>query len=142
MSRESQWDGPVTHGVSRPRVPGDDRSPRIDRDARLRTRGRRSACGRLIRILNVVDDATRECLAAIPDTSISGNRVARERATLIALRRRRGMIVCDHGTEFASNAILSCASENGVDWHCIAPGKLVRNRFCESFNGRVRDDLG
>ena len=36
------------------------------------------ACGRRFRILNVVDDVTRECLAAVPDTSISGKRVARE----------------------------------------------------------------
>ena len=42
------------------------------------------ACGRRFRILNIVDDVTRECLAAIPDTSISGNRVARELTTLIA----------------------------------------------------------
>lgn len=39
--------------------------------------------GRRFRILNVVDDVTRECLAAIPDTSISGRRVARELSALI-----------------------------------------------------------
>ena len=44
------------------------------------------ACGRRFRILNVVDDVTRECLAAIPDTSISGRRVARELTTLIERR--------------------------------------------------------
>jgi putative transposase len=36
------------------------------------------ACGRRFRVLNVVDDVTRECLAAIPDTSISGRRVAHD----------------------------------------------------------------
>lgn len=41
------------------------------------------ACGRRFRVLNVVDDVTRECLAAIPDTSISGRRVARELTALI-----------------------------------------------------------
>ena len=41
------------------------------------------ACGRRFRILNIVDDVTRECLAAIPDTWISGLRVARELTTLI-----------------------------------------------------------
>ena len=46
------------------------------------------ACGRRFRILNVVDDATRECSAAIPDTSISGRRVARERTTLVSTARR------------------------------------------------------
>ncbi|PRD40351.1 IS3 family transposase, partial [Phyllobacterium phragmitis] len=46
------------------------------------------ACGRRFRVLNVVDDVTRECLAAIPDTSISGRRVARELTTLIERRGR------------------------------------------------------
>ena len=65
------------------------------------------ACGRRFRILNVVDDVTRECLAAIPDTSISGRRVARELTDLIGRRGRPDMIVSDHGTEFTSNAILA-----------------------------------
>ncbi|SMC86642.1 HTH-like domain-containing protein [Primorskyibacter flagellatus] len=56
------------------------------------------ACGRRFRILNVVDDVTRECLAAIPDTSISGHRVARALTALIDRRGRPGMIVSDNGT--------------------------------------------
>src|SRR6201986_4160900 len=67
------------------------------------------AQGRRFRILNIVDDVTRECLAAIPDTSISGKRVARELTTLISTRGKPGMIVSDNGTEFTSNAILSWA---------------------------------
>jgi len=98
-------------------------------------------CGRRFRILNIVDDVTRECLAAIPDTSISGKRVARELSTLIRQRGKPGMIVSDHGTEFTSNAILSWANENKIDWHYIAPGKPMQNGFCESFNGRMRDEL-
>ena len=99
------------------------------------------ACGRRFRILNIVDDVTRECLAAIPDTSISGKRVARELSILIERRGKPGMIVSDNGTEFTSNAILSWAQENGVAWHYIAPGKPMQNGFCESFNGRMRDEL-
>ncbi len=49
------------------------------------------ACGRRLRILNIVDDVTRECLAAIPDTSISGRRVARELTALIKRRGKPGM---------------------------------------------------
>jgi putative transposase len=67
------------------------------------------ACGRRLRILNIVDDVTRECLAAIPDTSISGRRVARELTALIKRRGKPGMIVSDNGTEFTSNAMLSWA---------------------------------
>lgn len=73
------------------------------------------ACGRRFRILNIVDDVTRECLAAIPDTSISGKRVARELSALIRRRDKPGMIVSDNGTEFTSNAILSWASEGGIE---------------------------
>jgi hypothetical protein len=51
------------------------------------------ANGQRFRVLNVVDDVTRECLAAIPDTSISGRRVARELTALIERRGKPGMIV-------------------------------------------------
>jgi transposase InsO family protein len=77
------------------------------------------ACGRRFRVLNVVDDVTRECLAAIPDTSISGRRVARELTALISRRGKPGMIVSDHGTEFTSNAMLAWAAEHRVTWHFI-----------------------
>ncbi|MEI2301664.1 IS3 family transposase [Ensifer sp. MJa1] len=99
------------------------------------------ACGRRFRVLNVVDDVTRECLAAIPDTSISGRRVARELTTLIERRGRPGMIVSDNGTELTSNAILAWSKDHKVEWHYIAPGKPMQNGYVESFNGRMRDEL-
>ena len=98
------------------------------------------ACGRRFRVLNVVDDVTRECLAAIPDTSISGRRVARELTALIERRGRPGMIVSDNGTELTSNAILKWCAEHKVEWHYIAPGKPMQNGFIESFNGSFRDE--
>jgi putative transposase len=98
--------------------------------------------GRRLRILAVVDDCTRECLALIADTSISGRRVARELDDTIRRRGRRPeTIVSDNGTELTSNAILSWADETGVGWHYIAPGKPQQNGFIESFNGRLRDEL-
>ena len=54
------------------------------------------ASGRRFRVLNVVDDVTRECLAAVPDTSISGRRVVRELTALIERRGKPGMIVSDN----------------------------------------------
>jgi len=99
------------------------------------------ACGRRFRVLNVVDDVTRECLAAIPDTSISGRRVARELTTLIERRGKPGMIVSDNGTELTSNAILAWAKDHKVEWHYIAPGRPMQNGYVESFNGRMRDEL-
>ncbi len=98
------------------------------------------ACGRRFRVLNVVDDVTRECLAAIPDTSISGRRVARELTALIERRGKPGLIVSDNGTELTSNAILKWCTEHKVEWHYIAPGKPMQNGFVESFNGRMRDE--
>ena len=99
------------------------------------------ARGRRFRILNIVDDVTRECLAAIPDTSISGKRVARELTMLVEARGKPGLIVSDNGTEFTSNAILSWAKGHAVDWHYIAPGRPMQNGYIESFNGRMRDEL-
>ncbi|WP_183986216.1 IS3 family transposase [Sphingomonas jinjuensis] len=97
--------------------------------------------GRRFRVLNIVDDVTRECLRAVVDTSISGRRVVRELADLIAERGRPKMIVSDNGTELTSNAVLAWSGDVGVEWHYIAPGKPMQNGFVESFNGRMRDEL-
>ena len=97
--------------------------------------------GRRMRVLIVVDDCTRECLALIADTSISGNRVARELDRLLVERGKPKTIVSDNGTELTSNAILRWADDHKVAWHYIAPGKPVQNAFAESFIGRLRDEL-
>ena len=99
------------------------------------------ADGRRFRILAIVDDFTRECLALVPDTSLPGLRVARELNTLIASRGRPLMCVSDNGTELTSIAILRWSQEAHVEWHYIAPGKPQQNAFIESFNGRLRDEL-
>ncbi|MEH3047210.1 MAG: IS3 family transposase [Sphingomonas adhaesiva] len=97
--------------------------------------------GRRFRVLNIVDDVTRECLRAVVDTSISGRRVVRELADLIAERGRPKMIVSDNGTELTSNAVLAWSADASIEWHHIAPGKPTQNGFVESFNGRMRDEL-
>ena len=97
--------------------------------------------GRRFRVLNIVDDVTRECLRAVVDTSISGRRVVRELTDLIAERGKPKMIVSDNGTELTSNAVLAWSGDVGVEWHYIAPGKPTQNGFVESFNGRMRDEL-
>ena len=97
--------------------------------------------GRRFRILAIVDDCTRECLALVADTSLSGFRVARELDRLIIERDRPKMIVSDNGSELTSNAILAWADQSRVAWHYIAPGKPMQNAFIESFNGRLRDEL-
>ncbi len=97
--------------------------------------------GRRFRILGVVDDCTRECLALVPDTSISGQRVARELDAVVARRGAPVAIVSDNGTELTSNAILAWSDEHSIAWEYIQPGKPVQNAFAESFNGRLRDEL-
>ena len=96
--------------------------------------------GRRFRVLAVVDDFTRECLALVSDTSLSGVRVVRELETVIARRGRPHTIVSDNGTELTSMAILKWCQETGVEWHYIAPSKPTQNGFVESFNGRFRDE--
>ena len=87
------------------------------------------ANGRRFRILNVIDDFNSECLAAIPDFSLSGLRVIRELEAIMAMRGKPAMIVSDNGTELTSNAVLRWAAEHGIEWHYIAPGKPMQNAF-------------
>jgi putative transposase len=96
--------------------------------------------GRRFRVLAVIDDYTRECLALIPDTSLSGARVVRELNTVIAWRGRPATIVFDNGTELTSIAVLRWCQQTGVEWHYVAPGKPMQNAFVESFNGSFRDE--
>ena len=98
------------------------------------------SCGRRFRILNVIDDFSRECLAAVVDTSLSGERVARELDRIAEMRGYPCLVVSDNGTELASNAILKWQEDRKVGWHYIAPGKPMQNGFVESFNGRMRDE--
>ena len=96
--------------------------------------------GRRFRILAIVDDFTRECLALVADTSLPGLRVARELDAVISRRGRPAMIVSDNGTELTSMTMLRWSQEKGIEWHYIAPGKPQQNAFVESFNGRLRDE--
>ena len=98
------------------------------------------ADGRRFRVLTIIDDVTKECLAAVPDTSLSGKRVVREMSALIEQRGRPGVIVSDNGTEFTSSAVLAFTQKAELDWRYIAPGKPTQNAFAESFQGRLRDE--
>lgn len=96
--------------------------------------------GRRFRVLAVVDDFSRECLALVADTSLSGQRVCRELDAVIARRGKPKTIVSDNGTELTSTAILKWCQDTGIEWHYIAPGKPMQNGFVESFNGSFRDE--
>ena len=96
--------------------------------------------GHRFRTLNIVDDYTREAVAMVVDTSISGARVVR---VLEELKRQRGLpaqIRSDNGPEFTSRAVDQWAYEQGIRWHYIQPGRPMENGYVESFNGRFRDE--
>jgi putative transposase len=96
--------------------------------------------GRRLRCLAIVDDFSRECLAAEVDTSITGRRVV---AVLERLRDLRGLpesITVDHGPEFEGRVLDAWAYERAVRLNFIRPGKPVENAYIESFNGRFRDE--
>jgi putative transposase len=96
--------------------------------------------GRRLRILVVVDDFSRECLALVADRSLTGQRVARELDRIAELRGLPLVIVSDNGTELTSHAILGWQAARGVAWHYIAPGKPMQNGLVESLIGRLRDE--
>jgi putative transposase len=75
------------------------------------------ANGRRFHVLTITDDITHECLGAIPDTLISGNRVAREFTTIFERRAKPGIILNDNGTELTSNAIFAWCKDHKIDWH-------------------------
>lgn len=96
--------------------------------------------GRRIRLLTVVDDATRESLAIEVDTSLPGTRVIDVLERLADLRGLPRTIVADNGPEFAGRALDLWAHGRGLKIDFIRPGKPVDNAFVESFNGRLRDE--
>lgn len=96
--------------------------------------------GRRFRVLAVVDDFSRECLALVADTSLSGLRMTRELDAIVKQRGKPRTIVSDNGTEMTSMAVLKWCQKTGIEWHYIAPGKPMQNGFVESFNGSFRDE--
>jgi putative transposase len=96
--------------------------------------------GRRLRLLNVVDDFTRECLWIEVDTSLSGLRVTRVLEQLIQLRGRPQSLLMDNGPEFTGRALDQWAYQRQVGLQFIEPGKPMQNAYVESFNGKLRDE--
>lgn len=96
--------------------------------------------GRSIRVLNVVDDCTRTCVALEVDLSISGERVGRVLDRAAARHGWPEVVVTDNGPEFTSKALDQWAWQRGIRHHFIQPGKPVQNAFVESMNGKFREE--
>ena len=100
----------------------------------------RLADGRWMRVLTVVDQFTRECLALFADASLNGEKVAVVLDGIVADRGAPQSITVDNGTEFASKAVDLWAYQNAVHLDFIRPGRPAENGYIESFNGRLRDE--
>lgn len=96
--------------------------------------------GRRFRVLNVVDDYSREMVGQLVQVSMSGRQVARFLSLLIEQRGKPGKVVCDNGTEFTSKAMFFWSKETGVTLGFIQPGKPTQNAFVESLNGKFRNE--
>lgn len=100
----------------------------------------RIASGRALKCLAIVDDATHEAVAVIPEHSIGGEHLTRLLDEVCARRGKPKMIRSDNGKEFTGKAMLTWAHRNGVALRLIDPGKPNQNAYVESFNGRFRDE--
>jgi len=96
--------------------------------------------GRRVRLLAVVDDFTRACLAIEVDTSIGGRRVVEVLQRLVDTRGTPAVLITDNGPEFVGRALDAWAYAQGLRLHFIEPGKPNQNAYVESFNGRFRDE--
>lgn len=99
------------------------------------------ADGRKIRLLTIVDNFSRECLAIDVGPGFKGTDVAHVLTNIVAERGRPRWIRCDNGPEFVSKALDQWAYWNKVELDFSRPGKPTDNAFIESFNGRVRQEL-
>ena len=97
--------------------------------------------GRAFRILNVIDEYTRECLAMLVARKITSQDVIDLLFHLIIFRGIPEHLRSDNGPEFTAKAIRKWLSNIGVKTLYIEPGSPWENGYIESFNGKLRDEL-
>lgn len=100
----------------------------------------RTAEGRVLKCLAIVDDATTEAVAVVPARALGGLPVTRVLDRLAIERGLPKMLRTDNGLEFCGRAMLTWAHDRGVTLRLIEPGKPNQNAYIESFNGRLRDE--
>ena len=100
----------------------------------------RTAEGRVIKNLTIVDDATHEAVAIVPERAMGGQQLVRVLDQLATTRGLPKAIRTDNGKEFCSRAMLTWAYARSVQLFLIEPGKPNQNAYIESFNGRFRDE--
>jgi len=100
----------------------------------------RVASGRMIKCLVVVDDATHEAIAIVPEHTIGGQHLVRILDAICSQRGKPAVIRSDNGKEFTGKAMLTWAHRQGITLRLIEPGKPNQNAYVESFHGRLRDE--
>lgn len=100
----------------------------------------RTAEGRVLKCLTIVDDATTEAVAIVPARALGGRPVTRVLEQLAASRGLPQVLRTDNGPEFCGRTMLTWAHERGLTLRLITPGKPTQNAYVESFNGRFRDE--
>jgi putative transposase len=101
----------------------------------------RTANGRAFKILNIIDEYTRECLAIMVARKIRNQDVIDLLFQLFILRGIPEHIRSDNGSEFTAKAVRRWLSRVGVKTLFIEPGSPWENGYIESFNGKLRDEL-
>jgi putative transposase len=100
----------------------------------------RTADGRVLKCLAIVDDATTEAVATVPGRSLGGPAVTRVLDRLALERGLPAVLRTDNALEFCGRVMLTWAHDRGVTLRLIEPGKPNQNAYIESFNGRLRDE--
>jgi putative transposase len=97
--------------------------------------------GRTLKLLNVVDEFTRECPAIVVDRSIDADKVVVTLDKIAGVRGAPAHVRFDNGPEFIARAVADWCRFNDVDTVFIDPGSPWQNAWIESFNGRLRDEF-
>ena len=101
----------------------------------------RTSDGWAVRLLNVIDEYTRECLCIRVDRHITSEDVLEELSNLFIVRGIPGHIRSDNGSEFTAKEVRQWLNNLGVTTLFIEPGSPWENGYIESFNGKLRDEL-
>jgi putative transposase len=101
----------------------------------------RTADGRAFRILNILDEYTRECLAILVERRVAAEDVINQLFNLFVFSVIPDYIRSDNGLEFTARAVRKWLGRLGVKTLFIEPGSPWDNRYIESFNGKLRDEL-
>jgi transposase InsO family protein len=101
----------------------------------------RTSDGKAIRMLNIIDEYTKECLAIKVGRKITASEVIDTLADLFIQRGSPKFIRSDNGPEFVAELLRQWLKDLGVQTAYIEPGSPWENGYIESFNGKFRDEL-